>query len=76
MMIDAWDYEIAGAPLPQGIMFLPLCLGGALIALFAIEQLIHVVWPIAILFGVLILLLFIGVPVGFALLAASLSTVL
>jgi tripartite ATP-independent transporter DctM subunit len=31
---------------------------------------------IAILFGVLILLLFIGVPVGFALLAASLSTVL
>ena len=31
---------------------------------------------IAILFGVLILLLFIGVPVGFALLAASLATVL
>jgi tripartite ATP-independent transporter DctM subunit len=31
---------------------------------------------IAILFGVLILLLFLGVPVGFALLAASLSTVL
>ena len=32
MLIDAWDYAIAGAPLPQGIMFLPLCLGGALIA--------------------------------------------
>lgn len=31
---------------------------------------------IAILFGVLILLLFVGVPVGFALLAASLATVL
>ena len=31
---------------------------------------------IAILFGVLILLLFIGVPVGFALLASSLATVL
>jgi TRAP-type C4-dicarboxylate transport system permease small subunit len=41
MMIDAWDYEIAGAPLPQGIMFLPLCLGGALIAAFSIEQLIR-----------------------------------
>ena len=42
MMIDAWDYEIAGAPLPQGIMFLPLCLGGTLIAIFSIEQLIRV----------------------------------
>jgi TRAP-type C4-dicarboxylate transport system permease small subunit len=42
MMIDAWDYEIAGAPLPQGIVFLPLCLGGVLIALFSIEQLIRV----------------------------------
>jgi TRAP-type C4-dicarboxylate transport system permease small subunit len=41
MMIDAWDYEIAGAPLPQGIMFLPLCLGGVLIALFSIEQLLR-----------------------------------
>ena len=40
MMIDAWDYEIAGAPLPQGIMFLPLCLGGVLIAAFSIEQLL------------------------------------
>ena len=40
MMIDAWDYEIAGAPLPQGIMFVPLCLGGVLIALFSIEQLL------------------------------------
>jgi TRAP-type C4-dicarboxylate transport system permease small subunit len=41
MMIDAWDYEIAGAPLPQGIMFLPLCLGGVLIATFSIEQLLR-----------------------------------
>ena len=44
MMIDAWDYEIAGAPLPQGIMFLPLCLGGVLIATFSIEQLLRL-WP-------------------------------
>jgi TRAP-type C4-dicarboxylate transport system permease small subunit len=44
MMIDAWDYEIAGAPLPQGIMFLPLCLGGVLITLFSTEQLLRL-WP-------------------------------
>ena len=44
MMIDAWDYEIAGAALPQGIMFVPLCLGGVLIALFSIEQLLRL-WP-------------------------------
>jgi TRAP-type C4-dicarboxylate transport system permease small subunit len=41
MAIDAWDYPIAGAPLPQGAVFLPLCLGGALIAVFAIEQMIE-----------------------------------
>ena len=38
MMLDAWDYSIAGAPLPQGVVYLPLCVGGALIALFALEQ--------------------------------------
>lgn len=38
MMIDAWDYRIAGAPLPQGMTFMPLCFGGALIAIFAIER--------------------------------------
>lgn len=38
MMLDAWGYSMAGAPLPQGIAYLPLCAGGALIALFAIEQ--------------------------------------
>ena len=38
MMIDSWDYAMAGAPFPQGLVFLPLCLGGALIAAFAIEQ--------------------------------------
>jgi TRAP-type C4-dicarboxylate transport system permease small subunit len=39
MLIDAWDYPIAGAPLPQGMTFLPMCIGGALIALFSLEQL-------------------------------------
>jgi TRAP-type C4-dicarboxylate transport system permease small subunit len=38
MMIDNWDFAMAGAPLPQGMAYMPLCLGGALIALFAIEQ--------------------------------------
>jgi TRAP-type C4-dicarboxylate transport system permease small subunit len=40
MMIDAWDYRMAGAPLPQGFSFMPLCFGGALIALFAVERII------------------------------------
>jgi TRAP-type C4-dicarboxylate transport system permease small subunit len=40
MMIDAWDYSMAGASLPQGLAFFPLCLGGALIALFALEHLL------------------------------------
>jgi TRAP-type C4-dicarboxylate transport system permease small subunit len=38
MMIDTWGYSMAGAPLPQGMVYLPLCVGGALIALFAIER--------------------------------------
>jgi TRAP-type C4-dicarboxylate transport system permease small subunit len=37
MMLDAWSYPMAGAPLPQGLVFLPVCAGGALIALFALE---------------------------------------
>jgi TRAP-type C4-dicarboxylate transport system permease small subunit len=31
---------MAGAPLPQGLVFLPFSVGGALIALFAIERLL------------------------------------
>ena len=40
MLIDAWDYPMAGAPLPQGVVFLPMCLGGVLIAIFAFEQML------------------------------------
>jgi TRAP-type C4-dicarboxylate transport system permease small subunit len=40
MMVDAWDYRRAGAPLPQGFAYMPLCIGGALIALFAIERIV------------------------------------
>jgi TRAP-type C4-dicarboxylate transport system permease small subunit len=40
MLGDAWDFPMAGAPLPQGMVFAPVCIGGALIALFALEQII------------------------------------
>ena len=40
MMVDAWGYSMAGAPLPQGLVFLPLSLGGALITVFAIERIL------------------------------------
>jgi TRAP-type C4-dicarboxylate transport system permease small subunit len=40
MLSDAWDFPMAGAPLPQGMVFLPVCLGGGLMALFAIEQIV------------------------------------
>ena len=40
MMIDAWDYSMAGAPFPQGMVYLPLCVGGALIAIFGVEQIV------------------------------------
>jgi TRAP-type C4-dicarboxylate transport system permease small subunit len=41
MTIDSWDYAIAGAGLPQGMMYVPLCVGGALITLFSIEQMMR-----------------------------------
>ena len=37
LMVDAWDVPMAGAALPQGIAYAPMCLGGALIVLFAFE---------------------------------------
>jgi TRAP-type C4-dicarboxylate transport system permease small subunit len=41
LLVDGWDVRMAGAPLPQGLFFLPICLGGGLIAVFALEQLLH-----------------------------------
>jgi TRAP-type C4-dicarboxylate transport system permease small subunit len=40
LLMDDWNIPMAGAPLPQGLVFLPIGLGGALIALFALERLI------------------------------------
>jgi TRAP-type C4-dicarboxylate transport system permease small subunit len=40
LLADGWDVPMAGAPLPQGLYFLPICVGGVLIALFAFERLL------------------------------------
>jgi len=40
LLADGWSVPMAGAPLPQGLVFLPICVGGALIALFAVERLL------------------------------------
>lgn len=40
VVADSWDYPIAGAPFPQGVAYLPLCIGGLLIAVFAVEKLL------------------------------------
>jgi TRAP-type C4-dicarboxylate transport system permease small subunit len=40
LLMDGWSIRMAGAPLPQGLYFLPICVGGALIALFALERLL------------------------------------
>jgi len=40
LLWDGWSVPMAGAPLPSGLMFLPIGLGGALIAVFALERLI------------------------------------
>jgi TRAP-type C4-dicarboxylate transport system permease small subunit len=40
LMVDSWDIPMAGAPAPEGLSYVGVCLGGALIALFAFERLI------------------------------------
>lgn len=39
LMIDNWTVSLAGAPLPSGLKFAGLCVGGALILLFSLERL-------------------------------------
>lgn len=36
----SWGFNMAGVSLPQGAVFLPMCVGGGLIALFALEQIV------------------------------------
>jgi TRAP-type C4-dicarboxylate transport system permease small subunit len=38
LAVDGWDVALAGTTLPQGAMLLPVCVGGALMALFALEH--------------------------------------
>lgn len=40
LMLDEWSVSMAGAPLPAGLKYAALCVGGALILLFALERLI------------------------------------
>jgi TRAP-type C4-dicarboxylate transport system permease small subunit len=40
LLVDGWSIPMAGAPLPQGLYFLPIGVGGALIAVFAFERLV------------------------------------
>ena len=40
LAIDAWSFPMAGIPLPQGVVFLPICIGGALIVIFAAERIV------------------------------------
>lgn len=39
LCVQTWDVQLAGIALPQGASYLPLCAGGALIALFAADLL-------------------------------------
>lgn len=39
LMIDDWSVPMAGAPLPSGLQFAALCIGGALILIFSLERL-------------------------------------
>lgn len=41
LSIDTWDVPLAGIAVPQGASYLPLCIGGALIALFAADLLLR-----------------------------------
>lgn len=38
LLMDGLDIRIAGAAMPQSINYLPLCLGGALICVFALNK--------------------------------------
>ena len=40
LMIDDWSVSMPGAPLPAGLRFLALTVGGGLILLFALERLL------------------------------------
>ncbi len=42
LMVDDWDIAMAGAAIPEGLRYLPLCVGGGLMTLFALERLVGI----------------------------------
>lgn len=40
LAFDSWSFPMAGVALPQGIVFVPISVGGGLIALFALERML------------------------------------
>ncbi|MBM6592473.1 TRAP transporter small permease [Microvirga pudoricolor] len=40
LAIETWSANMAGLPIPQGMDYLPLAFGGALIAIFSLEKLV------------------------------------
>ena len=40
LAVGTWSAAMPGLPIPQGMDYVPLCVGGALIALFACEKLV------------------------------------
>ena len=45
LMQDDWDVAMAGAAIPEGLRYLPLCVGGGLMTLFALERLVGIACP-------------------------------
>lgn len=45
LLLDGLDIKAAGANLPQSINYLPLSIGGALMAVFALNQMVQAVQP-------------------------------
>jgi TRAP-type C4-dicarboxylate transport system permease small subunit len=43
LAVETWSANMAGLPIPQGMDYLPLSAGGALIALFSLEKLVLLV---------------------------------
>jgi len=46
LLLDGIDIKTAGANLPQSINYLPLSIGGALMAIFAVNQMVQAVLPV------------------------------
>ena len=45
LLLDGLDIKTAGANLPQSINYLPLSIGGALMAIFAVNQMVQATQP-------------------------------